>query len=193
MIQIDFNPSTAWTDSERKHCIDALASGLLTRLNGSAIQLDEIRDALERISLISRRSSGFLENNRAAIVQGQCETSGGQPVAESGKMSRDEACAELARRMVMPLKPRFAGGYFVPQFFTSRDAAAELLAWLADSDKWESFVEQLNSIICGYNPAKFPGVAANKGQVALLYKRALLATPEQIALAACASLGIEVE
>lgn len=71
MIEIDFNPSAEWTDSERKHLIDLLASELLLRFNALAVQPDEIRDALERIIALTRKSPGFLEASRAAILRGQ--------------------------------------------------------------------------------------------------------------------------
>lgn len=119
------------------------------------------------------------------------------------KLTRAEACAALARMIwptcdyalrtsggadVRPTK-NYEWGYFDP--FTSRDAAAELVAWLSIHTLWETFVEHLNAIICEYDQSKYPGVAQNRGEVAKLFKRALLATPEQITLAACRALGID--
>lgn len=107
------------------------------------------------------------------------------------KLTRAEACVELARVIGWFECADWSDG--PPDYFASRDAAAELVAWLSIHTLWDNFVERLNAIICGYDQVKFPGVAHNRGEVAKLFKRALLATPEQITLAACKALGIKVE
>lgn len=72
----------------------------------------------------------------------------------------------------------------IPDFFTSRDDAAELVAWIiCDLKRWQAFAEQF-------------GVHAStdiKDSKHVWLTTGLLATPEQITLAACRALGIEVE
>jgi hypothetical protein len=123
------------------------------------------------------------------------------------KLSRAEACAELARRIGLTVREttmpeiyewqvigasgrRVAGSRkgskeameSVP-FFTSRDAAAELVRWMEKRE-----------------PACFVFLAEVRTALAIHGMhvpddafRYLLATPEQITLAACAAIGLEVE
>lgn len=116
-------------------------------------------------------------------------------MSDTKKLSRAEACEQLAHR-IWPnnlnanLSPTCAtiwqGGEwreFDP--FTSRDAAAELVAWIAeDRQLWSVF---------DYQVFRFCPERLDIDGGLDLVKMAFLATPEQITLAACASLGIEVE
>lgn len=71
--------------------------------------------------------------------------------------------------------------------FTDRDSCAELITWLdsnnSQTDAWDLSLDTLLRIV-GYS-------TGHSIKMALFY--GLSATPEQIALAACAALGVEVE
>jgi len=111
------------------------------------------------------------------------------------KLTRAEACAELAQRM--GLFYQIDGEDVYAKFgeivtdrdnvlrlpiwnpFTSRDAAAELVTWIA-----KDFALYHRFDMAFFDPLP------NETDFNLA---AFLATPEQITLAACKALGIEVE
>lgn len=120
------------------------------------------------------------------------------------KLTRAEACAELARRIGWvpddtpgsftyklwrsPNPTRSYPGNWQecpPDFFTSRDGAAELVAWLAGPSAILLFNHQFNKEV------RWLSINAAEGNDITV--GALLLTPEQITLAACEALGIEVE
>ena len=126
-------------------------------------------------------------------------------------LTRAEACAELAQRlgytmvqmdgywhMLAPDGSKSTGyksevnarEFFMPAFFNSRDAAAELVTYLLHritDERQERFIENLDKQLRPYEPdiRKTPTAS----DLCLL----LAATPEQITLAACKALNIEVE
>lgn len=128
----------------------------------------------------------------------------------SAKLTRAEACAELARLLGWTLHEdsrlsgiatrfilcppndtpanfpawntaRQAWIHGSPKFFASRDAAAELVEWL---DKAEPAKACKMIIALGWVGSMAPVELA---------VHMLTRTPEQITLAACAALGLEVE
>lgn len=114
------------------------------------------------------------------------------------KLTRAEACAELARRiwpdatcigqpfysserLVVALRDA-RSFYFDP--FTSRDAAAELVEWVCGNpSRWERFTAELDKLTARQ-------LGEQWYQASFRY---LLAKPEQITLAVCTLCGIEVE
>jgi len=110
--------------------------------------------------------------------------------AAKTKLTRAEVCAELARQVGWRNVKLEGDGYFgelpcgdvwnhVPDFFVSRDAAAELVTWIEGQIASDRFVDELYKL-------------SDKCEERLVYSL-LLATPEQITLAACKALNIEVE
>lgn len=122
------------------------------------------------------------------------------------KLTRAEACAGLARRMGWT-HPEFKGEILtdawlspsgrmedaLPDFFNSRDAAAELVEWVSTQDGSfvTEFCEKLDIEILAL--PFYSGFAGKLSMSTLRRFCFLLATPEQITLAGCAALGIEVE
>jgi hypothetical protein len=95
-------------------------------------------------------------------------------------MSERKLLTRLQAEAVLANKLNLFGG---SEFFTSRDAAAELLTQLKLRDRQiaEAFEREFEAL----KTADFEGYS--------WMAHCLAATPEQIALAACAAFGIEVE
>ena len=103
-------------------------------------------------------------------------------MTESRKLTRSEACAALEQRL-RGLEAMPAPGES-RQFFTDRDAADVLARWIKaqNVDVRESFQDHFALIVSD---------GANTRSVRFF--DALLATPEQITLAACRTLKLNVE
>jgi hypothetical protein len=107
------------------------------------------------------------------------------------KLTRAEACAELARRTrwlaprpfckywFSPAGQRFAQP---PDYFTSRDAAAELVQWVCSDYR----------LRCKFEDALFALWQKPKHYDAETAFDFLLAEPHEVTSAVCAALGIEV-
>jgi hypothetical protein len=120
---------------------------------------------------------------------------------ETKKLSRKEANAELAQRVGWPstcevcvqAEYEYHPGEcveMVPDFFTSRDAAAELAAWIlseanAGRASVQRFIQELE--------LKLWAGQRRKDWVYARIITCMLATPEQLTLASCAALNIETE
>lgn len=119
------------------------------------------------------------------------------------KLTRAEACIELARRIWPHIRiepsPFYADDFLVykdpdrpylyEQFnpFTDRDVTAEIVEWFARNDEAVEAQVTFVNALCR-------SVEFNAHNTSMQDLMALLcATPEQITLAACAALGIEVE
>lgn len=128
-------------------------------------------------------------------------------MSDTKKLTRAEACATLAKRLgwtetaisrppeTLPMRVGECERYHPatswqtpagfprsnpPDFFTSRNSVTELVAFMRQQDDRENFIQRLLWRVF------------EKGDLDRDYGL-LLATPEQISLAACASLGIEVK
>ncbi len=103
-------------------------------------------------------------------------------MSESRKLTRGEACAVLEQQMrgleAMPPPGESR------QFFTDRDAADVLARWVKaqNVDVRESFQDHFASIVSDGADSR-----------SVRFFDALLATPEQITLAACRTLKLNVE
>lgn len=116
------------------------------------------------------------------------------------KLTRSEACAELARRMGVPehdwpLRPVDLGyhqtGYRLspPSYFTDYAAARELMEWVCQSDNlelWDNFFDQ----VYGYNLDD--RLKAGTRAIEKYFAAGLFMTAESITTRVCAALGIEV-
>lgn len=116
------------------------------------------------------------------------------------KLARVEACAELARRIwpdakihrradgrgVSVRNQAWNGRSFAP--FIDHAAARELVAWIRRQGRTaQRFVASL-ATVCDI-PQVHDGASYYDSHILLF----LVATPEQITLAACAALGIELD
>jgi hypothetical protein len=127
----------------------------------------------------------------------------------SNKLTRQQACAELARRVGAITRFNESGmpeffyvaksgwnGYVEWNPFTDHAAAHELVVWLQNARfkgepveprparRWHAFLWQLYAVLGITGPNMLPYED--------LIARLMAATPEQIACAACDTLGIEV-
>lgn len=134
----------------------------------------------------------------------------------SAKLTRAEACAELARRLGWTCDNTL--GSFThklwrnpnqqvdypenwqecpPDYFTSRDAAAELVLWLTNQggDDFLSFYARLERTLKTADIGHEKSITDWEQMRPAEYRMIAftLATPERIALAACAALGLELE
>lgn len=101
-------------------------------------------------------------------------------MGDTKKLSRAEACVELALRIDPFLSP-------APDYFASRDSAAELVAFITDFQQRRAFMDALTVAL------QLTEVDYEINYTDDDFFKVILATPEQITLAACSALGIEVE
>jgi len=108
----------------------------------------------------------------------------------SRKLTRDDAIVELWARITNCVPQCGDCARHAPDFFTSRDAAAELLDWLAQNGP--DLIYRFHRHLCTVLGLKQQLTLASdwSGAPLLTVQRA---TPEQITLAACKALSIEVE
>lgn len=100
------------------------------------------------------------------------------------KLTREEACIELARRMGLDAETP------PPNYFKSHEAVASLVIWLSeqtDTSICENFERALIKIRMGVS------YELEDAYLSTLFWLPLTAKPEQIARAACAALGIELQ
>lgn len=117
-------------------------------------------------------------------------------------MTHAQASAEIARRLGWTgiQQHSIFGHYFgkspagnmakIPDYFESRDAAAELVAWFScppegGETEWDEFNGFLDRLL--YD------LELEHGELPAVLLGGLLATPAQIAAAACAALGLELD
>lgn len=156
----------------------------------SEVLSDAINKAEEEYEMSNKQDSAKL----AEIASGLGLTSVAAYLTKTKKLSRAEVNAELALRMGEqsqhdnPL-------YHLPDFFTDRNAAAELAAWIFANTRYvpditthnlqADFITALDALVINADPAP-------RGYLGGPWV-GLLATPEQITLAACKALNLSVE
>src|SRR5581483_8007738 len=101
-------------------------------------------------------------------------------MAENKQLTRAQACAELWNKQWLGQSTAEP----IPDYFTDRAAAASLARWIKGQniDTRESFQQHFAEL-----------VSDGAEMWTVRFFDALLATPEQIALAACRALKLKVE
>jgi hypothetical protein len=116
----------------------------------------------------------------------------------NNKLTRQQACEELARRMgwaeiengtgIPPHENRVQS---IPDYFADHAAAHELVVWFASLDTFQSvkFLNRITDILQDAEDQAVPDRSRRRHSTYL----ALLATPAEKTRAACDVLGIELE
>jgi hypothetical protein len=108
----------------------------------------------------------------------------GKLMTEGKQLTRAQACVELWGRQQLGKQDYLSPDEPVPDYFTDRAAAAGLARWIKGQniDTRESFQQYFAELVSGGADTR-----------SVRFFDALLATPEQIALAACRTFKIKVE